>query len=443
MIDTAIAVFNVCKSYQVFDNQRSRWLHTLWSRHTSGMQEIHALKDINFEIKRGEAVAIIGRNGAGKSTLLEVLTGTLKPTSGSAKVNGRVSALLELGSCFDPEYSGRDNVILNGLLLGLSREEILNRFSEIEEFAEIGTAIDRLVKTYSSGMMMRLAFAVQVLCDPDILIIDEALSVGDFFFQQKCLGYIHGLRAKGVTLIFVSHDMGIVRDLCPRVLYLKNGELIFDGLSADAIQLFFRELGTKEVSLALNKNSDELEILDKDQLDTIKANAVWAGEHAENDIAGGKILAVAFFDKSGEPKTSFKMGETIKISVAYTQHASHITHIAVGLTDKYGRLSTMTGSFQLGLEYKYAQEPDTINCFDLYLDLALEAGNYSVKVILCYATGANIGEILDQSLEIGPIQIVWDYTNNTAPFLGQCGLPARAVFTRLRENNKQVQVLRI
>ena len=185
MTDLAISVRNVGKCYRVFDDQRSRLLHAVWPKHTKGMQEIWALKDINFEIKRGEAVAIIGRNGGGKSTLLEILTGTLTPTTGSVKVNGRVSALLELGSGFNPEYSGRDNVILNGLLLGLSKGDILNRFGEIEAFSEIGDAIDRPVKTYSSGMMMRLAFAVQVLCDPDILIIDEALSVGDFFFSAE------------------------------------------------------------------------------------------------------------------------------------------------------------------------------------------------------------------------------------------------------------------
>ena len=156
MSDIAISVSNVSKCYRIFDDQRSRLLHAVLPKHTKGMREVWALKDINFEIKRGEAAAIIGRNGGGKSTLLEILTGTLTPTTGSVKVNGRVCALLELGSGFNPEYSGRDNAILNGLLMGLSKDEILSRFDEIEAFAEIGVAIDRPVKTYSSGMMMRL-----------------------------------------------------------------------------------------------------------------------------------------------------------------------------------------------------------------------------------------------------------------------------------------------
>ncbi len=229
MNDVAISAHGVSKRYRVFDNQRSRLLHALRPGHGAGMQEIWALRDVDLEVRRGEAVAVIGRNGGGKSTLLQILTGTLVPTAGEVRVNGRVSALLELGSGFNPEFTGRDNVILNGLLLGLDRSEILRRFDEIAAFADIGDALDRPVKTYSSGMIMRLAFAVQVLTDPEILIIDEALSVGDFFFQQKCFGYIRSLSENGVTLLFVSHDMGTVRNLCERAIYLKNGQVADPG----------------------------------------------------------------------------------------------------------------------------------------------------------------------------------------------------------------------
>src|SRR6185295_15923251 len=186
---------------------------------------------------------IIGRNGSGKSTLLQIITGTLVPTTGELAVNGRVSALLELGSGFNPEYTGRDNVMMNGLILGLGRDEIARRFDEIAAFAEIGDAIDRPVKTYSSGMLMRLAFAVQVLTDPDILVIDEALSVGDFFFQQKCFGHMRALCEKGVTLAFVSHDMGTVRDLCGRAIYLRDGRVAFAGETSLAIHHYLADRG--------------------------------------------------------------------------------------------------------------------------------------------------------------------------------------------------------
>ena len=205
--EIAISVRSISKHYNDFKSHKDRLLSLFFSSKSEGAGKISALSDISFDIEKGDAVALIGKNGGGKSTLLQIITGTLAATSGEVVVSGRVSALLELGSGFNPEYTGRENVILNGLLLGLSKEEIAARFSEIEEFAEIGTAVDRPVKTYSSGMVLRLAFAVQVLCDPDILIIDEALSVGDIFFQQKCLSYIRKLRERGVTLLFVSHDM--------------------------------------------------------------------------------------------------------------------------------------------------------------------------------------------------------------------------------------------
>ena len=160
MTDIAISVRNVSKCYQVFEDQRARLRHTVWPKSTQGMQEIWALRDVSFEVKRGESFAVIGRNGSGKSTLLEIITQTLTPTSGSVKVNGRVAALLELGSGFNPDYTGRENVLLNGLLLGLSRTEVDNRFDDIVGFADIGDVLDRPVKTYSSGMLVRLAFAV-------------------------------------------------------------------------------------------------------------------------------------------------------------------------------------------------------------------------------------------------------------------------------------------
>jgi lipopolysaccharide transport system ATP-binding protein len=200
MAAVAIRAQGLGKCYRVFASQGARLMHALSPAWKTGVSEIWALRDVDFEIAKGEAVAIIGRNGGGKSTLLQIVTGTLPLTLGEFEVNGRVSALLELGSGFNPEYTGRDNVMMNGLILGFSREEIARRFDEIAAFAEIGDAIDRPVRTYSSGMLMRLAFAVQVLTDPEILVIDEALSVGDFFFQQKCLGYIRSLCEKGVTL---------------------------------------------------------------------------------------------------------------------------------------------------------------------------------------------------------------------------------------------------
>jgi lipopolysaccharide transport system ATP-binding protein len=434
MTDIAISVHNVSKCYRVFDDQRSRLLHAVWPKHTKGMQEIWALKDINFEIKRGEAVAIIGRNGGGKSTLLEILTRTLTPTTGEVTVNGRVSALLELGSGFNPEYTGRDNVLLNGLLLGLSRKEILGRFDEIEAFAEIGAAIDRPVKTYSSGMMMRLAFAVQVLCDPDILIIDEALSVGDFFFQQKCLSFIRGLSAKGVTLLFVSHDMGTVRDLCPRVLYLKKGGLIFDGAGSEGIPLFFKEKSTvnsSALSETASHASSDSAIPKKTQiscLNSVTKHAIWSAPESNTP---GKLIAVSICGEDNLSKMSFQIGEKMIVGVLFNLEPRFINHVSIAITDKFGTVITTTGSLPLRVFGDAGHSG--IRFFELEMDLMIEAGQYGLLVNLGYETEKNRGQVLDETGILGPINVNWNYDKDLAPFLGKVGLPVSARYKELEQ----------
>lgn len=421
----AVSVRGISKCYRVFENRRARLLNACWPKHRSGMQEIWALKDINFEIKRGESVAIIGRNGSGKSTLLEILTGSLTRTSGSVQVVGRVSALLELGSGFNPEYTGRDNVILNGLLLGLTREEILRRFDEIAAFAEIGDVLDRPVKTYSSGMVMRLAFAVQVLTDPDILIIDEALSVGDFFFQQKCFSYIRSLCEKGVTLLFVSHDMGTVRDLCNRAIYLREGHLQFVGETRLAIRQYFAE---KNSGAGLDSfSTDESEPPEAHALEAIRRDSIWAATPDASRGDAGRLIAVAFYDEEGMPTTSFLMGSSVHIKVAYLPAMERPTHVTVGIRNKYDQVATVLGSSRLGLAPP-APRPGQPFIFDMRINLMLEAGNYSVTVGLGHSTVPNQGENLDSSGPIGPMIVHWDYEKDQAPFLGMFGLPVEGEF---------------
>lgn len=204
-------------------------------------REFWALKDISFEVKKGETVGIIGRNGAGKSTLLQILCGTLYPTGGAVETKGSVAALLELGSGFNPEFTGRENVYLNAAVWGLSREEVEARFERILEFAEIGDFIEQPVKTYSSGMMMRLAFAVIAHVDADVLIIDEALSVGDAFFTQKCMRFLRQFMERG-TVLFVSHDTGAVINLCERAIWLQSGEVYGDGSPKDLTDKYLEDV---------------------------------------------------------------------------------------------------------------------------------------------------------------------------------------------------------
>lgn len=228
--NTAIAVNNLSKCFHIYDKPRDRLMQMLAGGRKQYFREFWALQDVSFTIDRGETVGILGRNGSGKSTLLQMICGTLNQTHGDIMTHGRVAALLELGSGFNPEFSGRENVYMNAAVLGLTRDETEARFAEIEAFAEIGEFIDQPVKTYSSGMMVRLAFAVAINVDPQILIVDEALSVGDELFQRKCFARIEAIKASGATILFVSHSGSAVIELCTRAILLDKGEKLAEGV---------------------------------------------------------------------------------------------------------------------------------------------------------------------------------------------------------------------
>lgn len=249
--DVVLSVRNVSKCFEMYEKPVHRLYQTLFAGHKRFYKEFWALRDISFDVHRGECIGIIGRNGAGKSTLLQIITGTLAPTTGEVKLKGRVAALLELGSGFNPEFTGRENVYLNGSILGLTREEIDARYDEILAFADIGEFIDQPVKTYSSGMMVRLAFAVQVMVDPDVLIVDEALAVGDAAFQRKCYARMDALQARGVTILLVTHDMETVKQRCNRAILLTSGRTMFDGNALEAVFQYMRQLFPEETAAAL------------------------------------------------------------------------------------------------------------------------------------------------------------------------------------------------
>ena len=227
--DIAISVMNVTKSYKLYDNHADRVKETFHPFRKKYHHNFDAVNNVSFEVKKGETLGMIGRNGSGKSTLLQIVCGILQPTSGTVTVNGRVSALLELGTGFNPEFSGYHNVYINGSILGLTHDEIDARFDDIVSFADIGEFIYQPVKSYSSGMVVRLAFAVAISIEPDILVVDEALSVGDEAFQRKCFARINKIQDKGGTILFVSHAAGAVIELCNRALLFEQGELLIGG----------------------------------------------------------------------------------------------------------------------------------------------------------------------------------------------------------------------
>ncbi len=246
--DIVLSVRNISKCFEMYEKPVHRLYQTLCAGYKKFYKEFWALRNIDFEVHRGECVGIIGKNGAGKSTLLQIITGTLTPTAGEVTVSGRVAALLELGSGFNPEFTGRENVYLNASILGLSHDETSARFQSILDFADIGDFIDQPVKTYSSGMMVRLAFAVQILTDPDVLIVDEALAVGDAAFQRKCFARMDALKAKGVTIILVTHDTETVKQRCDRVIFLKDRHIAFDGPAEEGVVEYMRYLFPAEFS---------------------------------------------------------------------------------------------------------------------------------------------------------------------------------------------------
>ena len=235
--EAVIRVQGLGKSYHVFANPRDRLKQFLW-RKRQFYREFWALRGVTLDVRRGEAFGIVGRNGSGKSTLLQLICGTLAPSEGEVQVNGRIAALLELGSGFNPEFTGRENVRLNATILGMPPDEIAARLPEIEAFADIGSFIDEPVKHYSSGMHARLAFAVAFHTDPEVIVVDEALSVGDELFQSKCIRHLAELRERGVTLLFVSHSSALVRSICDRALVLDHGKPVMLGPSKEAIEVY-------------------------------------------------------------------------------------------------------------------------------------------------------------------------------------------------------------
>lgn len=248
--DIAIRVANLSKCYHIYDRPQDRLKQSIVPRlqrligrqPTQYAREFWALKNVSFEVKKGETVGIVGRNGAGKSTLLQLVAGTLTPTAGSTTVRGRVAALLELGSGFSPDFTGRENVYLNASLLGLTREQIDVKFDQIAAFADIGDFIERPVKTYSSGMLVRLAFAVQTSVEPAVLIVDEALAVGDARFQKKCYDRLERYRADGGTVVFVTHDAGITVQICTKAMILEQGAILEIGEPHRVVKVYHRLL---------------------------------------------------------------------------------------------------------------------------------------------------------------------------------------------------------
>jgi len=382
-MNTVIKVENLSKQYRLgqigtgtIAHDINRWWHKLKGdqdpylkigetndRTQKGSSEyIWALKDINFEVKQGDVVGIIGRNGAGKSTLLKILSRTTAPTTGSVKIKGRIASLLEVGTGFHPELSGRDNIFLNGCILGMSRKEIKSKFDEIVDFAGVERYIDTPVKRYSSGMYVRLAFAVAAHLDPEILIVDEVLAVGDAEFQKKCLGKMKDVSVNdGRTVLFVSHNMSAIRNLCNEVVLMNMGMVDSVGLTEDIINGYFK------------KNIIDLVL--KDRTDRIGNGLI-------------KFTNIVFLNHQNIPVENFFTGDFLKLEIYYQTNGDlDISDIITSVTfqDDYQKPVMSFVSDEMVVERKMHSE----NKITLEIDsLPLRGGTYSIRLFSSYKTTA-------------------------------------------------------
>lgn len=390
--DLAISVENISKCYLMYDRPQDRLKQSIF-RKRRYFREFWALRDISFEVKKGETVGIIGRNGSGKSTLLQIIAGTLTPTIGEVKVNGRVSALLELGSGFNPEFTGRENVFLNGAILGITREEMEQRFDEISTFADIGDFIDQPVRIYSSGMFIRLAFAVAINVEPDILIVDEALAVGDARFQQKCMSRIRKMREKGVAIIFVSHDTEAVKRLCNLAYILERGRFIASG-QADTIANWYLAFVAANYQIEkmtipeqnklaipnLVKSEDNKNISINKRSTIIDTDFVFF-RHGDGSA---RFKRIQLLDMEGREIEFIRFGSNFHLHCEIEFHTD-LEFFIVGfyIRDRLGTDLVGINTYQEKISIPTIHAGDTI-CVDFSFPLWLRPGIYSISPAIAY-----------------------------------------------------------
>jgi len=320
----AVRFENVSKSYPIYDKPGDRLKELVTFNRREFHRNFWALHDVSFEVRRGETFCVIGENGSGKSTLLQLVARILQPSSGSVAVEGRVSALLELGAGFNPEFTGRDNVYLNGSIMGLSTREIDARYKDIEEFAEIGDFINRPVKTYSSGMVVRLAFAVAINVDPEILIVDEALAVGDLYFRQRCMRKVHELRTRGITILFVSHAMADVKALGDRALWLDKGRVVEVGATDCVAAKYLAAMTEKDSAYLAHHHPTVRELPRGHTLAPEIVETIPNIDHRSGDRRA-EILGIAVLDASGQPVQLLVPGMelVVRISIRANEGIAH------------------------------------------------------------------------------------------------------------------------
>ncbi|MBW4446676.1 MAG: ABC transporter ATP-binding protein [Spirirestis rafaelensis WJT71-NPBG6] len=385
--EIAISLKNVSKCFKRYARPVDR-LKELLLPGKSRADKFWALRDINLEIPKGQTVGIVGRNGSGKSTMLQIIAGTLTPTTGEVQVKGRVSALLELGSGFNPEFTGRQNVFFNARLLGLSQREIENKFDEIAGFADIGDFIEQPVKTYSSGMFVRLAFAVAVNVEPEILIVDEALAVGDVVFQHRCMRRMRALMDSGVTTLFVSHDSGAIKTLCNSAVMIHDGQIYTTGLP-NAVIIEYMKLVT-ELELDLGQVDVETKFSEQNNSPALRCNGIDVKQESSSNVkltrrGNGKavIEEVKLLNQFGEitsesPIFGFNEEVTLIINLKVNQPLKECI-VGFYICDKNGNEIIGSNTFEENYPISNLDTGDRLE-IQFKFSLPLRTGSYSLTV---------------------------------------------------------------
>jgi ABC-type polysaccharide/polyol phosphate transport system ATPase subunit len=413
----AIKVENLSKCYLIYNNPRDRLKQFVLPRVNSILgftrknyyKEFWALKNISFEVTKGETVGIIGRNGSGKSTLLQLICGTVSPNNGIIETNGRIAALLELGAGFNPDFSGRENVYINCAILGLSREETNNKYNDIVEFADIHDFMEQPVKTYSSGMYVRLAFSVAINVNPEILIIDEALSVGDMLFQAKCMLRLKQMIDSGVTVLFVSHDIATVKALCKRCVYIENGHMVSFGKAVDVVDLYISNTHleiNKMLKLNLVSVKKKIDILGQQPhqnivkysennslnnsiLVSINNEVQFQNNSSRYGDGGGRILDVKLLDDGRNQIDKIEVGKNFLIQISIRFEKMFPT-FAVGFSIRDLKGQMLVGDITTCHDIQLPQaNPGDIYVFEISSTNRVRPGIYSISVGLEFPVNLN------------------------------------------------------
>lgn len=372
----AIAATNLGKVYRYYPSRRDRLKEWACFGLRDYATSVMALQGVSLEVPEGESVGIIGRNGAGKSTLLKVLAGISPPTSGSLEVRGRVAAMIELGAQFHPDYTGRENLEISGILSGLSRQEVRERIREAVDFAELGGHMDHQLRTYSSGMQARLAFAASTLVKPEVLLVDEVLAVGDQYFVGKCVRYIQELHRSGRTLVFVSHDLTLIRSLCRRAVWIDHGRVAADGPVGEVCAEYLRSVQQEENERLQARNRQLWAVRSQAQREPAE------GEAVVPDRAQIQITEVRLLDGDGKDKTCFLTGETLMVRIGYRSQIRYGNpNLSVTVERADGLMMTSHSSKDGAIETGRVDPGE--GWFDLVFDaLLLGPGSYWVHAAI-------------------------------------------------------------